>query len=159
VSTRPNLPDALAGTAWHDRPPGTDAALADLMAGPEPESTAERLARVLRAAPALAVASRDDPDLAARLVAICGSGRALAGIAASLGDGALAPLRASAPRGGGDLDASPVSALRRQVGPGSGDRRSRPHRTHHDACGGPHSAISATAQPGLHSSTSGPARR
>ena len=118
MSTRPNLPDALAGTAWHDRPPGTDAALADLMAGPEPESTAERLARVLRAAPALAVASRDDPDLAARLVAICGSGRALAGIAASLGDGALAPLRASAPPDGAvALDASdPVSALRRQVG-------------------------------------------
>lgn len=118
VSTRPHLPDALAGSAWQNRPPGIEAALADLAAGPDPEGTAARLARVLESAPTLAATARGDADLAGRLVAICGAGRALAGIAANLGDAALDALRTPVPPGGEiAVDATdPVPALRRQVG-------------------------------------------
>jgi glutamate-ammonia-ligase adenylyltransferase len=93
------------------------AAVADLLAGPEPDATAARLARVLAAAPAIAGASRDDPDLAARLVAVCGAGRALAGVVIGLGNAALEPLRMQTPPEG-ELaleSADPVAALRAAV--------------------------------------------
>jgi len=95
-------------------------ALATLAAGPEPEATAERLARILNAAPGLAEASLADPVVAGRLVAVCGSGRALASICAGLGEDALSPLTATdAPRPKIELVGGDAAAgLRRSVGGG-----------------------------------------
>lgn len=91
-----------------------------LAAGPEPEATAGRLARILEAAPRLAAASLVDPVLAGRLVAVAGSGRALASICAALGDDAIAPLTAmTIPPPRIELaSADPATALRRAVGRG-----------------------------------------
>ena len=120
MSNRSTPPDALGGTLWHDHPERIGAALEALRTGPEPRATAVRIARVLEAGPALATASLEDPELAARIVAVCGAGRALAGIAAALGDDALTPLAArTVPDPVIVLDpGDPTGSLRRQVGAG-----------------------------------------
>jgi glutamate-ammonia-ligase adenylyltransferase len=117
VSTRPAVPETLGGTPWHEQPELVDAALTALAAGPEPVATASRIARVLGAAPSLARASLADPDLAERLVAVCGSGRALTSICVALGDDTLARLTAPAvPAQVVHLDpADNTGSLRRQV--------------------------------------------
>ena len=120
MTTRTPLPDALRGTRWSDDPIRVTAAIVALATGPEPEATAGRLARILQVAPGLAEASLSDPVLAERLVAVCGSGRALGAICAGLGDDAivaLTPPGVPTPRielATGD----PAAALRRAVGSG-----------------------------------------
>lgn len=82
----------LLRTGW----PRDGSVRSTLLAGPEPEATALRLARVLEAAPGLAAAGASDPAMALRLVAVCSSGRALPALAAGLGDAAADPLGSAA---------------------------------------------------------------
>ena len=118
VSTRSAVPEALRGTAW-DRA-GLEEVFAALSAGPEPAATAGRIARVLQAAPLVAAASATEIHLAERLVAVCGSGRALASICALLGNDSLGPLTTSSVRPHAiDLDPGDrPGSLRRAVGAG-----------------------------------------
>lgn len=117
MSTAAAIPDALRGTPWEGSPDRVTAALEALASGPEPDATASRLARVLGAAPAVATRSLGDAALAHRLVAVCGSGRALPGICVALGDESLPHLTCIEPVTPDIvLDPSdPVRSLRLQV--------------------------------------------